>query len=106
MIRRTGMNLEDRDITMPRPLRLLFGWSLLALLIGAPWSYARYRQQCFRNFRIVREGTLYRSGQMNLAGLQRTIQEHNIRTSGPVRAGHTQQPEGERDSSGDAESTL
>ena len=70
--------LGIENFIMPRSLRLLFGWSLLALLIGAPWTYARYRQQWFRNFRIVREGTLYRSGQMTLAGLQRTIQEYSF----------------------------
>ena len=85
----------SRDIYMPRSLRLLFGWSLLALLIGAPWSCARYRQQCFRNFRIVREGTLYRSGQMNLTGLQRTIQEYGIRTIVNLRDGDTPEDQAE-----------
>src|SRR5262245_25466 len=72
---------------MSRPVRLLIGWSLVALMAGAPWAYARFRHQACRNFHVVHEGRLYRSGQMTLAGLQHTIRDYSIRTVVNLRDG-------------------
>jgi protein tyrosine/serine phosphatase len=49
-------------------------------LIGGPLAYSWHRQQQFRNFRIVDDGRLYRSGQMSISALKRTIEEYDIRT--------------------------
>ena len=43
----------------------------LALLVAGPVALAHHRQNQTRNFRIVRAGILYRSGQTSLAGLER-----------------------------------
>lgn len=40
-----------------------------------------------RNFRVVREGALYRSGQMALPGLKRTLAQYGIRTVVNLRDG-------------------
>ena len=55
---------------MPQSLRVVFGLSIAALLIGGPLWYFSYHGHCFRNFRVVEEGVLYRSGQLNVAGLK------------------------------------
>ena len=47
-----------------------------ALLIGGPVAYSWYRQSQYRNFRIVADGKLYRSGQMSMSALQRTTDHH------------------------------
>src|SRR5207249_1552206 len=63
-------NLSDRR---PPPLEA-------AVLIGLPLGDASYRQSNFRNFRVVKPGVLYRSGQMSLAGLERAVHDYGIRT--------------------------
>jgi tyrosine-protein phosphatase SIW14 len=60
--------------------RYLLSFLLLALLIGGPLAYSWHRQTQFRNFRIVEDGKLYRSGQMSISALQRTVEEYDIRT--------------------------
>jgi tyrosine-protein phosphatase SIW14 len=65
---------------MPQFLRYLFGFGIVALIIGGPWSYANYRQTQVRHFRIVRDGVLYRSGQMTLSGLQEIVHDYGIKT--------------------------
>lgn len=65
---------------MPRRLQWLFGLLIVALLVGAPWGYAEFRQTHFRNFRIVQDGALYRSGQMSLFGLKKSIHDYGIRS--------------------------
>jgi protein tyrosine/serine phosphatase len=52
---------------------------IVALIVG-PVVYAARQQREMRNFRIVREDVLYRSGQMTLDGLKRAIHEYGIRT--------------------------
>lgn len=48
--------------------------------ILAPILYAAYQQKQTRNLRVVKEGVLYRSGQMTLAGLKRVLHDYGIRT--------------------------
>jgi len=61
-------------------LRYALGFALVAFIVGAPIAYSRYRQANYRNFRVVEEGKLYRSGQMSLSALKRTIEEYRIKT--------------------------
>ncbi len=61
-------------------VRTILGFSIGALLVAGPLLYARYRNTTYRNFRVVEDGKLYRSGQMTLPALQRTIEEYGIRT--------------------------
>ncbi len=59
-------------------------YALVGLVVGlltlGPWEYANCARSRIRNFRVVREGVLYRSGQMSLSGLQEVLQDHDIRT--------------------------
>lgn len=55
----------------------------LALIVGfivAPVLFAAHQQKQMKNFRVVRDGVLYRSGQMTLDGLRRAVHDHGIRT--------------------------
>jgi len=61
-------------------LRLLGGLLVVGIIVGVPVAWLNYRTGHFRNFRTVKEGVLYRSGQMSVAGLKRAIYEHGIRT--------------------------
>jgi protein tyrosine/serine phosphatase len=65
---------------MPRSIQWLFGLSLVALLIGGPLGWAHYCQKNYRNFHVVRDGALYRSGQLSLHGLKKVIHDYGIRT--------------------------
>src|SRR5205085_1787461 len=65
---------------MPGYLRYLFGVSIAGLVVGGPVAFAYYHQTQLRNFRVVRSGVLYRSGQMTIAGLKRAVNDHGIKT--------------------------
>ena len=59
---------------------LLLSALVVALLASLPFLYARQRHETFRNFRVVDDGVLYRSGQMSPAGIARVCREKGIRT--------------------------
>lgn len=61
-------------------LRVFAALLVVGIIVGVPYGWLRYREHLFRNFRVVREGVLYRSGQMSLAGLKRMIHNHGIKT--------------------------
>lgn len=61
-------------------VRYLPGVLIATLLIVGPLSYGSYRQSQVRNFHQVRDGVLYRSGQMSLAGLKRVVYDYGIKT--------------------------
>ncbi len=65
---------------MSHYLRYVFGILIAALVIGGPIGYAHYREKHFRNFRVVQDSVLYRSGQMSLSALQRLIHDYRIKT--------------------------
>lgn len=65
---------------MPRLVSGLFTVLIAVLLVGGPLGYASYRKTHLRNFRAVRDGVLYRSGQLSLAGLKSVINDHDLRT--------------------------
>jgi tyrosine-protein phosphatase SIW14 len=73
---------------MPRLLRILFGVAIVAVMVGAPLAYKLRQDAAFRNFHVVREGVLYRSGQMTLAGLKRVLHDHGIKTVVTLRDAH------------------
>lgn len=61
-------------------LSLVLSAFVLLLVAGFPFLYARLRHETYRNFRVVEEGVLYRSGQMTPAGFERVCREKGIRT--------------------------
>ncbi len=65
---------------MSRNLQIVAAIALVAFLVGAPLYYAQYRRTDMRNFRIVKDGVLYRSGQMTQAGLKRVIHDYGIKS--------------------------
>ena len=65
---------------MRRLLVPVLGVSTVLALIVGPVVYAFYQEKQTRNFRVVRDGILYRSAQMTLPGLKRIVHDHGIRT--------------------------
>jgi tyrosine-protein phosphatase SIW14 len=65
---------------MQRYLQYLFAALIVVLLVGGPLAYARHRHNRLRNFHVVREGVLYRSGQISLDGLRQIVYDHQIKT--------------------------
>jgi tyrosine-protein phosphatase SIW14 len=58
----------------------LFSLLILAILIAGPIWYWKQRDAHLRNFRVVEDKVLYRSGQLSLKGLKRVIHDHGIKT--------------------------
>ncbi|MCS7269466.1 MAG: dual specificity protein phosphatase family protein [Gemmataceae bacterium] len=58
------------------------------MTVAGPIAYYRHRELHTRNFRVVREGVLYRSGQLTPEGLDRLIRERGIRTVVSLRKSH------------------
>ncbi len=69
--------------------RWMGGIVLLSAVLAVPLLYRSQREKDFRNFRIVEDGVLYRSGQLTLQGLQRIIHDYQIRTIISLRAGYS-----------------
>ncbi len=65
---------------MPRIVQVIFSLLIAGVVIGAPIAYKSWRDERYRNFRVVRTGVLYRSGQLELDGLKRFIHDHGIKT--------------------------
>ncbi len=72
-------------------MRTAFNFTLGTLLaifmIVAPIVYQRMHDREFRNFHVVQEGVLYRSGQLPLHRLQRMVHQYGIRTVISLREG-------------------
>ena len=56
------------------------GLALAFFIVGAPLLYRLIENREFRNFRTVREGVLYRSGQLSLDAFDRIAHDYGIRT--------------------------
>lgn len=65
---------------MTRRLWVVAGVVVLGLAAAAPLMYASHRQTTIRNFRVVQDGVLYRSGQLSPAAFERVLDEHRIKT--------------------------
>lgn len=65
---------------MRRGLANLLGILVVILLVAGPVAFAARQQAQVRNFRVMQEDILYRSGQMTLDGLKRIAHEYRIRT--------------------------
>ena len=66
---------------MMRVLSVLLGIAFVVLLIVGPVAYAVHdRQHNLRNFRVVREGVLYRVSQPSESALKRLVHDYGIRT--------------------------
>ena len=65
---------------MSRIGNVVCGVLIAALLVGGPLAYVTYQRQHTWHLREVRDGVLYRSGQMSLDGLKRVVHEFGIRS--------------------------
>jgi protein tyrosine/serine phosphatase len=75
-----GMPIIRQGGTMNRYMQWACGLGIIALLTGGPVAYGLFFKANVRNFHQVREGVLYRSGQMSLFGLKNVIHDYNIKT--------------------------
>ena len=65
---------------MRQILPFLLGAGMAVTLVAVPIGYGCYCQSRVRNFHVVRDGVLYRSGQMSIPGLQEVIHDFGINT--------------------------
>src|SRR5436190_824020 len=72
---------------MPRLTQLLFAGFIVGLLVGGPVWYKLRHDRLYRNFHVVEDGVLYRSGQLDRAGLKQVVTEHGIKSIICLREG-------------------
>lgn len=65
---------------MARISQFLIGTCIALGMVGVPVVFGYYRHAQVRNFHVVCEGVLYRSGQLSLSGLKRVQHDHGIKT--------------------------
>jgi protein tyrosine/serine phosphatase len=65
---------------MNRFVQWMLGLVIVALLVTGPIIYGMFIKANMRNFHQVREGVLYRSGQMSTFGLKNVIHDYGIKT--------------------------
>src|SRR5437773_1769104 len=65
---------------MPARWQFVLAGTALAMVVAAPLVYSAHRTTHLRNFRVVEDGVLYRSGQLTPAGLERVVAERDIKT--------------------------
>ena len=53
---------------------------VLLLIAAVPFGYKAVVSTAYRNFRVVDDGILFRSGQMSRAGFERVCREHRVGT--------------------------
>ena len=63
-----------------RLVRIVLGLVVAGIIVAGPYYYFQHRKAQFRNFHVVKEGVLYRSGQMNRDGFMRMVHDHSIKT--------------------------
>ncbi len=79
-------------------LRYLLAVFLLGTIFVGPFLYRWAQHPHRRNFRTVKPGVLYRSGQLSLRGLKRVCHDHGIRTVITLRGAYVAgQPHPDRD---------
>ncbi len=74
---------------MPSRWQFVLGTAVLAVVIAAPLVYSAHQNTVMRNFRVVEDGVLYRSGQLTPAGLERVLHDHHIKTVVTLRTTRT-----------------
>src|SRR5205085_5161875 len=84
-----AMTNSARRPLMQRVLRIVFGFAIVLLIAAGPPLYNMHVNRTYRNFRVVKPGILYRSGQLTHEGLQRLIHDHGFRTVISLRDAYT-----------------
>lgn len=66
---------------------------VVALVVAVPLLYSAHRQNTIRNFHVVEDGVLYRSGQLSPEIFNRVMDEYGIKTVVTLRSSrHEGQP--------------
>src|SRR5262245_53600988 len=65
---------------MPTRWQFILAVVVLAVVVAAPLVYSSHQHTNLRNFRVVEEGVLYRSGQLSPAGMERVLHDYRINT--------------------------
>jgi tyrosine-protein phosphatase SIW14 len=76
-------------LVMSRAIGVFLGCLVVLALVVSPIVLAVRQQAQTRNFRVVRPGVLYRSGQMTRQGLQRVVHDYGIKTVVSLRDGQS-----------------
>ena len=71
---------------MTRRWQWILTVNVVAVLVGVPLLYSSHRQTSLRNFRIVEDGVLYRSGQLSPTEFDRVLREYQIKTVVTLRS--------------------
>jgi protein tyrosine/serine phosphatase len=82
---------------MSRVIQVSLGSLIVFALITTPIALAVHQQAQTRNFRVVRPGVLYRSGQMTKDGLKRILNDYRIKTVISLRDGLTARDKAEEE---------
>src|SRR5262245_23310523 len=77
-----------RATGMWRNLLNLTGTILVLAAVAVPAMLGHWATLQMRNFRVVREGVLYRSGQMSISGLRHAVHDYGIKTVVSLREAH------------------
>lgn len=83
--------------TIPRKVQIAFSLTILALIVGVPFSYYFARERKYRAFRVVQKDVLYRSGMMTPEGLARVLDTRKIKTVVTLRDGSSQPDQAEEE---------
>ena len=77
---------------MPTRRQFALAAVVLALVVGAPLVYSAHVNTHTRNFRVVEDGVLYRSGQLTPEGMDRVLRDYHIKTVVSLRTTRTAAP--------------
>ncbi len=74
---------------MPTRWQFVLAATVSAVVFATPLVFAMHRNNQLRNFRVVEDGVLYRSGQLTPAGLDRVIHDYGIKSVVTLRTTRT-----------------
>jgi tyrosine-protein phosphatase SIW14 len=74
---------------MPSRWQFALAAAALAVVVAAPLVYSAHQNTYMRNFRVVEEGVLYRSGQLTPTGFERVLHDYRIKTVITLRTTRT-----------------
>lgn len=70
-----------------RPIQFTLGLTIALFMLVTPFLYQSYHGRMFRNFRVVKDGVVYRSAQLPTGGLARLVNDYRIKTVVCLRDG-------------------
>ena len=77
---------------MAHGLRVALGTLAVLLVVAVPLLYSAHRQTHLRNFRVVEDRVLYRSGQLSPDVFERVLDEYGIKTVVTLRTTRDSRP--------------